>query len=38
MIARRAELLIEKIGAIDGPVDLSTWLSYFQFDVMGDMA
>ncbi len=38
IIARRVEQLIEKIGAIDGPVDLSSWLSFFQFDFMGDMA
>jgi len=38
MITRRAEQLIEKISAINGPVDLSTWLSFFQFDFMGDMA
>ncbi|KLO13578.1 cytochrome P450 [Schizopora paradoxa] len=38
MIVRRAERLAERIGAIDGPVDLTAWLSYFQFDVMGDMS
>ncbi|KAJ8502816.1 hypothetical protein ONZ45_g11411 [Pleurotus djamor] len=38
LIAIRANELLDRIGRLEGPVDISKWLSYFSFDFMGDMA
>jgi len=38
IIVRRAEQFVDAIEKISGPVDMVSWLSYFSFDFMGDMA
>ncbi|KAJ7034119.1 cytochrome P450 [Mycena alexandri] len=38
ILIRRVAQLAEAMGAEDGSVDLSRWLSFFSFDIMGDIA
>ncbi|KAJ7784115.1 cytochrome P450 [Mycena metata] len=38
ILVRRVAQLTEALSAQDGSVDLSRWLSFFAFDIMGDIA
>ncbi|EKM52485.1 uncharacterized protein PHACADRAFT_198544 [Phanerochaete carnosa HHB-10118-sp] len=38
LIVTRVTQLVERLEGLAGPVDLVSWINYFTFDFMGDMA